>query len=149
MIGFVVWKKEGSSGCGRNQVQKGVVMKDSVRGIVALIAGALLLAACGQKQISFKADVQPIIKQYCLECHGSGGQGTLASGLDMTTYESLMKGTRYGSIVKPGDSLSSVLNMLVEGRANPAIKMPHGKEPLPQEQAAALRTWVDQRAKNN
>ena len=124
-------------------------MKDSVRGIVALIVGALLLAACGQKQISFKADVQPIIKQYCLECHGSGGQGTLASGLDMTTYESLMKGTRYGSIVKPGDSLSSVLNMLVEGRANPAIKMPHGKETLPKEKVAALRTWVDQGAKNN
>lgn len=32
-----------------------------------LIAAAFLLTACGQKEISYKADVQPILKQYCLE----------------------------------------------------------------------------------
>ena len=73
----------------------------------------------------------------------------LASGLDMSGYDALMKGTRYGSIVKPGDSLSSVLIMLVEGRANPAIKMPHGKAELPKDKIAILRAWVDQGAKNN
>ena len=115
-----------------------------------LVATALLLVvACGPRQVGFKADVEPIIKQYCLECHASGGQGTLASGLDMSGYDALMKGTRYGSIVKPGDSLSSVLIMLVEGRANPAIKMPHGKAELPKDKIAILRAWVDQGAKNN
>ncbi len=123
-------------------------MKNSVR-MALLLASCALLGACGQKQLSFKADVQPILKQYCLECHGAGGQGTVVSGLDLTTYETLMKGTRYGSIVKPGDSLSSVLIMLVEGRANPAIKMPHGKETLPKERVATLRAWVEQGAKNN
>ena len=91
------------------------------------LAATVFLAACGQKEISFKADVQPVIAQYCLECHGDGGKGTQASGLLMTSHDSLMKGTRFGSIIKPGDSLSSVLIMLVEGRANPAIKMPHSK----------------------
>ena len=114
-----------------------------------LLATALLVAACGARQVGFKADVEPIVKQYCLECHAPGGQGTLASGLDMSSYEALLKGTRYGSIVKPGDSLSSVLIMLVEGRANPAIKMPHGKAELPKDKIAILRAWVDQGAKNN
>ena len=114
-----------------------------------LLATALLVAACGARQVGFKADVEPIVKQYCLECHAPGGQGALASGLDMSSYEALLKGTRYGSIVKPGDSLSSVLIMLVEGRANPAIKMPHGKAELPKDKIAILRTWVDQGAKNN
>ena len=114
-----------------------------------LLATALLVVACGARQVGFKADVEPIVKQYCLECHAPGGQGALASGLDMSSYEALLKGTRYGSIVKPGDSLSSVLIMLVEGRANPAIKMPHGKAELPKDKIAILRAWVDQGAKNN
>ena len=39
------------------------------------LAATVFLAACGQKEISFKAEVQPIIAQYCLECHGDGGKG--------------------------------------------------------------------------
>ena len=116
---------------------------------VALLVGGLLLAACAPRQVSYKSDVQPIIQQYCLECHKAGGQGALASGLDMSTYEALMKGTRYGSIVKPGDSLSSVLIMLVEGRADPSIKMPHGKAALPKDKIEVLKQWVVQGAKNN
>ena len=120
----------------------------SLRGGV-LIATTLLLAACGQSEVSYKADVQPILKQYCLECHAEGGKGTEKSGLLMTSYESLMKGTKFGSIVKPGDSLSSVMIMLVEGRADPSIKMPHGKESIPKEKIDVLRKWVAQGAKNN
>jgi len=115
----------------------------------ALVAVTLLLAACGQKEISYKADVQPILKQYCLECHAEGGDGYAKSGLLMTSHESLMKGTKFGSIITPGDGLSSVLIMLVEGRTDPSIKMPHGKESLPKDKIAVLKQWVVQGAKNN
>lgn len=113
------------------------------------LVSALMLAACGQKDISYKADVQPIIQQYCLECHSEKGEGTEKSGLLMTSYANLMKGTRFGAIVKPGDSLSSALNMLVEGRAAPSIRMPHNKTALPKEKIETLKKWVDQGAKNN
>ncbi len=119
-----------------------------LRGSV-LIAATFVLAACGQKEVSYQADVQPILKQYCLECHTEGGKGTEKSGLVMSNYESLMKGTRFGSIVKPGDSLSSVLIMLVEGRADPSLKMPHGKESIPKDKIEVLKKWVEQGAKNN
>lgn len=115
----------------------------------ALLAATALLAACGQKEISYRADVQPILKQYCLECHADGGDGYAKSGLLMTSHESLMKGTRFGAIVKPGDGLGSVLIQLVEGRADPSIKMPHGKAALPKEQIEVLKQWVVQGAKNN
>ena len=115
----------------------------------ALLAAASLLAACGQKEISYRADVQPVLKQYCLECHADGGDGYAKSGLLMTSHESLMKGTRFGAIVKPGDGLGSVLIQLVEGRADPSIKMPHGKAALPKEQIQVLKQWVVQGAKNN
>jgi hypothetical protein len=114
-----------------------------------LIASTLFLAACGQREVSYKADVQPIVKQHCLECHAEGGKGTEKSGLLMTSHESLMKGTKFGSIIKPGDSLSSVMIMLVEGRADPSIKMPHGKESIPKEKIDVLKKWVEQGAKNN
>jgi len=109
----------------------------------------LVLAACSQKEISFKADVQPILKQYCLECHAAGGQGQEKSGLLMSTYESLMKGTRFGAVVKPGDTFTSAMIMLVEGRADSSIKMPHDKAPLPKEKIDLLKKWVEQGAKNN
>ena len=115
----------------------------------ALLAATALLAACGQKEISYRADVQPILKQYCLECHADGGDGYAKSGLLMTSHENLMKGTRFGAIVKPGDGLGSVLIQLVEGRADPSIKMPHGKAALPKEQIEVLKQWVVQGAKNN
>lgn len=115
----------------------------------AILTATFLLAACGQKEISYTAEVQPILKQYCMECHVEGGKGHEKSGLLMTNHESLMKGTKFGSIVKPGDSLTSVMIMLVEGRADPSIKMPHGKESLPKEKIDLLKKWVEQGAKNN
>ena len=114
-----------------------------------LLVAVLMLAACGEREVSYKADVRPILEQYCVECHGAGGQGTEISGLSLASYDSLMQGTRFGSIVKPGDSLSSVLIMLVEGRADPSIKMPHGKQSIPQDKIDVLKKWVEQGAKNN
>ena len=110
---------------------------------------ALLLTACGEKEVSFKADIQPILAKNCLECHAAGGAGAEKSGLLMSSYEDLMKGTRFGAIVKPGDGMTSALIMLVEGRADPSFRMPHHKEPLSKDQIALLRAWVEQGAKNN
>jgi len=49
--------------------------------------------------VSFQEDVFPIFKGRCIECHQPGGQGYEKSGLDLRTYEGLMKGTKYGSMV--------------------------------------------------
>ena len=110
---------------------------------------ALLLAACGEKEVSFKADIQPILAQSCLECHSTGGAGYEKSGLLMTSYEDLKKGRRFGPIDKPGDVLTSALIMLIEGRADPSIRMPHHKDPLSKEQIGLLRSWVEQGAEDN
>jgi hypothetical protein len=125
------------------------IMKTRIARASVLLSSAFVLVACGQKEISYKADVQPILQSYCVECHSENGKGTEKSGLLLTSYENVMKGTRFGSIVKPGDALSSTIVMLVEGRADPSIKMPHGKEPMPKEKIEILKQWVAQGAKNN
>jgi hypothetical protein len=49
-----------------------------------------------------------------------------------------------------GDSLGSNLLVLMEGRADPSIKMPHGKaQGADQEQLETIRRWIDQGALNN
>jgi len=121
--------------------------------LVSGLALAGLLTACGEKPaptVSYARDIAPIIEQNCLECHRPGGDGEVASGLRLDDYADLMKGTRFGPVVKPGDSLSSTLVILIEGRADPSLKMPHGdRQPLSPGQIQMIRQWIDQGAKNN
>jgi hypothetical protein len=100
--------------------------------------------------VSYKTDVTPIIHDYCLSCHEPGGKGFEKSGLDMRTYASLMKGTKFGAIVKPGDSFTSILIQVVEGRVHASIKMPYGMSGgLAKDKIGVLKKWVDQGAKDN
>jgi len=118
---------------------------------IAFAIAALLLTACSASlsNVSYSKDVQPILTKNCSECHAPGKPGFEASGLDATGYASLMKGGKFGALVRPGDALSSALNMLVEGRAHSSIKMPHGKEKLADKDIETLKVWVNEGAKNN
>jgi hypothetical protein len=116
----------------------------------AQVSTALASPAQGQKEVSYKNDIRPIIHDYCLNCHKPEGKGYKKSGLDMRTYQSLMKGTKFGTVIKPGDSYTSILIQAVEGRVHPSIKMPYGMEGgLAKDKIELLRKWVQQGAKNN
>ena len=116
---------------------------------VTLLAGTLTAVPAWAEHASFKDEIFPIIKKYCVECHQPGGEGHEKSGLDMTTYEAIMKGTKHGPIVVPGDAFLSNLNVLIEGRAARHLRMPyHGKE-LTKWQRHMIRRWVNRGAKNN
>ena len=99
--------------------------------------------------MQYGADVKPILDRACLECHADGKQGFVASGLSVASYEDLMSGTRYGPVVLAGDAESSVLVQLIEGRADPSLKMPHGDEVLYQGEIEKIRRWVSQGAADN
>jgi Planctomycete cytochrome C len=119
----------------------------SRRSLAAVAVSAM--AACAPSGVSYNKDVQPILARNCSECHAPGQKGFEASGLDTTSYQSLMKGGKFGQLVKPGDALSSALNMLVEGRAHPSIRMPHGRAKLPDKEIEMLKVWVNEGAKNS
>ena len=115
----------------------------------ATLACLSMLGACSPRNVSFSADVQPILKKHCLDCHVPGGAGFDASGFDMSSHELLMKGGKYGAFVIPGDAFGSNLMVLVEGRAHPSIRMPHGREKLSDREIEVLRIWVQEGAKDN
>lgn len=115
-----------------------------------ILLALLVIPAQAGTEISFKTDIQPILNDYCVSCHKPGGKGYEKSKLDLRTYQDLMKGTQYGSIVKPGDSFTSILIQVIEGRVHPSIKMPYGMNGgLSKANIGLMKSWVQQGAKDN
>jgi len=127
-----------------------LTIKKTVGNLIAFSLVPLAIAGCGESAVSFSQDVKPILDKSCLECHQVGGKGYQASGLLMTTYDDLMKGTRNGPMIIAGDVLGSNLVVLIEGRADPSISMPHGeRKPIAKKDIQTIRLWIEQGAKNN
>ena len=121
-----------------------------IRTIIASLLPLAVVAGCGHtREVSFQTDIAPILKDHCLECHGSDGEGYKKSGFSVLSYETVMKGTKFGPVVVPGNSVSSTLARLLQGKADPSINMPHKKQSLPDAQAKLIVQWIDQGAKNN
>ena len=120
-------------------------------GLMALVA---VSAGC-TRQVSFKHDIRPIFEERCMKCHAEGSPGCVASGFSVATYQTLMKGTRYGPVVVPGSSLDSNLLRLVKHEADPSIAMPRSVTPglpsewLKPEQITLIETWINQGARDN
>ncbi|MGQ9660601.1 MAG: c-type cytochrome domain-containing protein [Thermochromatium sp.] len=74
----------------------------------------LALTGCNRpSEVSFAQNVQPILKKRCVECHLNGGAGHVASGFLVESYETVMKGTKFGPVIVPGHAASSSLYRLV------------------------------------
>jgi len=119
--------------------------------LIAVCLFPLVMTACeSEPAVSFSRDVQPIIDQHCVNCHEAGGVGEVTSGFNLTTYDGLMKGTDSGPMVIAGDVEGSNMLVLMEGRADPSISMPHGQnDPVPKKDIQTIRSWIGQGAKNN
>lgn len=112
----------------------------------------IFISGCAsQRVVSFQSDIDPILNEKCLHCHKSpNGVGYVQTGLEMVSYDSLMKGTIFGTVIVPGDSKRSVINKVIEGRAGEMMRMPHGDaKKLTTEEIELLKIWVDQGAMNN
>ena len=119
--------------------------------LIALSLSPLAMVACGgEPAVSFSQDVQPIIDKNCIECHQAGGEGEVASGFDMASYDGLIKGARFGPMIIAGDAEGSNMVVLMEGRADPSISMPHGQQkPISKADIQTIRLWIEQGAGNN
>lgn len=72
---------------------------------LTLVFGCIIATSCSQnKDISFAKNVMPIFNKNCLSCHQTGGIGYAASGFSVESYESIMKGTKFGPVIKKGFS---------------------------------------------
>jgi hypothetical protein len=119
--------------------------------LIMLCLIPLVITGCGREDaVSFSQDVRPVLERNCLECHQAGGSGLAASGFSMETYDDLMKGTNFGPMIIAGDAEGSNMLVLMEGRADSSISMPHGQQDsISQRDIKTIRLWIEQGAKNN
>jgi len=119
-------------------------------GIVTTIGVINAENACAAEEaVSFKEDILPLLKWRCGSCHEPGGAGYEKSGLDLTNYAGVMKGTKFGPMIIPREPESSNLMLLLDWRVPPALRMPHGKKQLSSCDRSSIRTWIRQGAKDN
>ena len=123
--------------------------------IIAVIA--LFSVSCSPP-VSFNKEIKPILVANCLKCHDGSGEGSASSGFSVKTYDSIMKGTKFGPVIEPGNSVSSTLYRMVAHMVDEKIQMPpHHSEalaegrgkPLTEVQIEKIKNWIDQGAKNN
>jgi uncharacterized membrane protein len=111
---------------------------------------AKLPPASTKTGVTYATDMKPLFEASCVKCH-SGDRPK--ARLHMDTLEGVMKGTKQGSIVTPGNSANSVLIKAVAHLTkDPEGWMPPpnnraGIKPLTPEQIGLIRAWIDQGAK--
>ena len=112
------------------------------------VALGLCLALCASPlaaqptAVSYFNDVRPILQRSCQGCHYPGAK---MSGLVLTEYEGILTGgQKNGPAVRPGAADQSPILAYLSGKNEP--RMPMGGEPLPDDQIALIRGWIEQGA---
>jgi hypothetical protein len=109
--------------------------------LVFLIAVSHALRALAQpaqpapKSPTFEGNVLPILQANCIPCHGATVR---MKELDLSSLRGLMKGSESGAVVAAGAPQESRLYEMVQKG-----QMPKGGKPLPPEQIAVIRKWIE------
>ena len=100
----------------------------------------------GITRIVYSQHVQPIFNQKCMSaaCHNSSDR---AAGLELTSWQSLIRGSNYGAVLISGSAQESHLIEHLNEESKP--RMPLGRDPLPQTVIAFLARWIDEGAKSD
>ncbi|MCA9297172.1 MAG: c-type cytochrome, partial [Phycisphaerales bacterium] len=87
----------------------------------------------------FVSNVQPVITDNCLRCHG-GGERTKAR-LNLRTIEGMLAGGRSGPAIVPGSPEMSLLMQRIT-EADPDEVMPPTGDRLSAEEISAIAQWI-------
>ncbi len=97
------------------------------------------------KSYSYVKDVAPIVKTYCMSCHGSDNDNP--SELYMDDYETLMKGGKHGVPVVAGKPDESALYFKLLPEPPFGRQMPRGRKKITPEAVKLIHDWIEQGAK--
>jgi hypothetical protein len=101
----------------------------------------LSLASDSHAAVSFADQIMPILEARCTECHS---EENAELGLKVDTYEGIMGGSDYGTVIEAGDADGSLLlEMIIAG------DMPEDGDPVPAEEIELLRMWIAEGALSN
>lgn len=110
-------------------------------------------AAASEATTSFQKQVLPILQEHCAMCHGPGGVGYVAVGLDLRSYKGLRSGSAGGVAVIPyhpnRSPLMRVLNDDWHSGDKNALRMPPLGPQLSPEESGVISQWIKEGAKDN
>jgi mono/diheme cytochrome c family protein len=131
--------------------------KLTVSALAATFAFALTAAAdqtlppaSAKTGVTYATDIKPIFDTSCVKCHS--GEKPKAR-LHMDTLAGVLKGTKEGKIVTPGDSANSFIVKAIAHTTTdhdswmPPLNNKAGIQPLTPDQIGLVRAWIDQGAK--
>jgi WD40 repeat protein len=120
------------------------VIKVTVLSVVALLGS--LNSLCAQQPPSYVKQVRPFLTKYCTECHNAVNP---KAELDLESYKGLLKGSKGGSVLTPGNPDESLFVLLVEGKERPHMPPKEAKRRPKPAEVAVLRNWVKAGAKDD
>ena len=102
-------------------------------------SSVILLATCGATPaadpLSFERDVRPILKAYCLDCHGA--EEKMSGGLDLRLKRFAVAGGNDGPAVVPNEPGKSLLVERMKFG-----EMPPSEKKVPADQIAIIEKWI-------
>ncbi|MBS1708812.1 MAG: DUF1549 domain-containing protein [Armatimonadetes bacterium] len=111
-------------------------------GLTAGMAALAVASVAGQsrKVVSY-GDVAKLLRAKCVSCHGGDAP---AAGLDLRSFDGVMKGGVSGPAVVAGSSAKSPLLLRIKGFGG--AQMPLGFTPLKAAEMQIVADWIDQGA---
>jgi hypothetical protein len=85
----------------------------------------------------YRDQIQPLLSKNCLPCHNAKVK---QGGLDLSTRESLLRGSEHGPVVVPGNPNNSQMYKVVAHIVEPA--MPFKGKKLPDDEVAKISAWI-------
>ncbi len=115
--------------------------------LIATCALAIPLACFGDTPVDFVRDVQPILAEHCLHCHGADPDSR-QSGLRLDIFEDAVRGGESGqpAIVPRDLHKGSFLERVLSNDDSTLMPPPEEKNPLSKSQITTLQKWIAQGA---
>jgi hypothetical protein len=109
--------------------------------IIAVVGAAA--GVSGQNKVDFVKDIQPVLQQNCIKCHGPEKQ---KGKLRLDSRDAALEGGKYGPALVAGDGARGELVRRISLPKTDDDFMPAEGEPLPKEQIALIKKWIDEGA---
>jgi ankyrin repeat protein len=92
-------------------------------------------------RVDFVRDVQPLLRERCIGCHGPSQQ---LAGLRLDRRRDAMRGSTFGSVIGPGNGDASGLYLRISGNTRGPQMPPTGA--LEARDISLLKQWIDEGA---
>ena len=103
------------------------------------------LPPAAKRDVTFKADIEPIFRDHCTKCHGKDKQ---RGDLRLDEKAAALKGGEsFAPAIIPGNGKDSPLVRFPAGIVEGMQMPPEGERKLSDDEIGLLRAWIDQGAK--